>query len=365
ASVIGAFAEKYLGPDYTVEATTANNDALPSWLSFDAASMTFSGSWPTGETAPYEVAIFVKDPANGAVYAHRLAFIEKDFITPGALDVSSVMDQYLVRQPFHITEAFNAAAVDAASSVTATLADGTALPSWLTFDATSLVVTGTPPADVTTAFEVRLTFARSLAGASAPVTFVDTIVIDPATLPVGGVQYQSHVALFDISHGAFSASLASGRPLPDWLAFDAATRTISLSGFEPDADAPIARLQIKFTPDAVALAEGVYASSKSGFALEFVLQPGAPIDPAINAILAGNAYFASQGLFALELDHAASITATRESGAPIASWLTFDAETLSFSGLPPSEFVGTVPVRLDITGDGAGLPTMSLIQGVA
>ena len=254
-----------------------------------------------------------------------------------------------------------------ATSVAVTLADGTGLPDWLSFDPETLVFAGSPPADAAAILDVRVTFSRPVDGAGEPVTFVDTATIDPSapSLSAGGIAYESHVAVFDISHGAFSASLASGRPLPDWLAFDVATRQVSLSGFEPDADAPVARLQVKFTPDTVALPEDVYASSKGGFTLEFVIQPGVAIDPAINGVLANISYFASQGLFAIDLGAAASIVATRESGAPIASWLTFDADTLSFDGLPPSEFVGTVPVRLDVTGNGTGLPTMSLISGVA
>ena len=81
---------------------------------------------------------------------------------------------------------------------------------------------------------------------------------------------------------------------------------------------------------------------------------------AINAALEGDAYFADQGLFALDLKGSGQITATRESGAPLPGWLTFDPATFSFSGTPPAAWVGAVPVRLDIAA-GNGHPAMSII----
>ncbi|KAK0359673.1 hypothetical protein LTR94_030390, partial [Friedmanniomyces endolithicus] len=177
--------------------------------------------------------------------------------------------------------------------------------------------------------------------------------------------YDSDVALFDIAHGAFSASVQGGRPLPDWLRFDAATRSFSLTGFEPDADAQPFRLQVTFTPDAESLPADDVDVAKRGFTLEFLIDPSKPLDPAINALLAGDSYFAAQGLFALDLGAAGGINAARESQAPLPSWLHFDPETLSFTGTPPASFVGVVPVRLDVTGNGSSLPTMSVITEVA
>ena len=54
------------------------------------------------------------------------------------------------------------------------------------------------------------------------------------------------------------------------------------------------------------------------------------------------------------------MSASRESGAPLDDWLSFDAATMTFSGMPPSYFVGAVPVRIDIEGAG-GLPGFSII----
>src|SRR6185369_12766844 len=150
---------------------------------------------------------------------------------------------------------------------------------------------------------------------------------------------------------------------PEWLSFDTGTRTVSLSGFAPDADAQLARLQVVFTPAPRVLPNGTYASSDRGFTLEFVVDPHGDLTSqmtAINHALEGNAYFAGQGLFALDLKGSGPMTATRESGAPLPDWLPFDPATFTFSGTPPAGWVGAVPVRLNIAA-GNGHPAMSVI----
>ena len=123
------------------------------------------------------------------------------------------------------------------------------------------------------------------------------------------------------------------------------------------------RLQVVFTPPARTLPDGTIASTDRGFTLEFVIDPAVGLDPAINALLAGDPFFGAQGLFALDLGQAGALSVSRESGAPLNDWLSFDAETLSFAGTPPPEFVGAVPVRIDVAGT-AGFPAMSVITEV-
>ena len=122
-------------------------------------------------------------------------------------------------------------------------------------------------------------------------------------------------------------------------------------------------VQVVFTPRPRVLPNGTYASSDRGFTLEFRIDPAGDLITqvaAINQALAGNSWFASQGLFALDLGGAGAITAKRESGLALDSWLAFDPATLKFAGTPPPEWVGAVPVRIDVAA-GGGLPAMSII----
>ncbi|TFI56741.1 tandem-95 repeat protein, partial [Sphingomonas parva] len=361
ASVLGVLEKSYLSSGVQISAKMADGTALPTWLSFDAGAISFSGTLPAGQEA-VSVDVWVKDPQTGSNFNRRFSLDAEALAAGGSLR-GDVLGGYTIREGWASNLEFGVATVADGTSVTATLVDGSMLPTWLTFDAETLTVRGTPPEGVVEPFDVLLTFTLPATAERGPVSHADRISIDPtqAAAVERGIAYDSDTALFDISKGSFSASLASGRPLPDWLAFDAETMTVSLTGFPPDANAPLARLQIIFTPEAEILPEKTYASTDRGFTLEFVIDPTEPLDPAINAILQNQPFFAAQGLFALDLGAATAISAARESRAPLPSWLSWNSETLTFSGMPPASYVGAVPVRLDVTGNGAGLPTMSVI----
>ena len=364
STVLGPLEHKFIAPNFTVEAKLDNNRELPDWLSFDAELMQFSGIAPVGDTDPVKVAIFLRDPTNGATYAHRFT-LGIGALAEGVALSDDVMEDYQIRQNFAADFEFGANDIAPDTLVTATLADGSPLPSWLVFDPETLGFIGIAPEGLTEAFEAELRFER-LDVNGQPVSFVDRVMIDPATITSGTV-YDSDIALFDMSAGTFSATVNGGRPLPDWLLFETSTMQLSASGFEPDADAPMARVQIVFTPEPLTLPGGTFQSSRQGFTLEFVIDPQQPLQPAleaINALLSNDPFFASQGLFMLELAEASSLDADRESGIALPSWLAFDAEKLTFEGMPPSNFVGAVPIRIDVGGNGSSLPAMSVITDV-
>jgi hypothetical protein len=364
AAVLGQVDHRFLSPDYEASARMADGSALPDWLSFDAATMRFVGTAPAGQTAPLVIDVWIHDPANERVFNHRFD-LSPSQLAAGYDAGPAVLSGYEVRTAYAREFQFGANDLDASTVVAARQSDGSALPDWLAFDPATLRFSGTPPLGATTPLTLELSFTRPAPAGGAPLVWTDTMTLDPAAAATG-VVYDSNLALFDLANGSVSASLLGGRPLPDWLNFDAATRTVGLSGFDPETDAQPARLQVIFTPAARNLAAGTYASSDRGFTLEFAIDPHGDLAAAItaiNAVLAGDPYFAAQGLFALDLDGAGPITAARESLAPLPSWLGFDAATLSFTGTPPPAWVGAVPVRLDIEA-GAGTPAMSVITEV-
>jgi Ca2+-binding RTX toxin-like protein len=158
-----------------------------------------------------------------------------------------------------------------------------------------------------------------------------------------------------------SATLENGHALPYWLNFDAQTMALGFTGLAPDANATAQLVRINFTPPERQVGEHEVGTSRGGFALEFLIDPNAPFDPAINALLAS---IAAQGQAGLGLAGAQSITALTETDAALPSWLHFDAQTLQFTGTPPAEFLGALPVHLDIVGNGTTLPNFSIIRDV-
>jgi VCBS repeat-containing protein len=127
---------------------------------------------------------------------------------------------------------------------TATLADGSALPGWLTFDAATQAFSGTPGNWDVGNYSVTVT-ATDTGGLSASSTFavdvanvndaptVSMALAGQATLQDASFSFTVPVGTFndvDFIHGdtlTYSATLADGTALPGWLSFDVATQTFS------------------------------------------------------------------------------------------------------------------------------------------
>jgi Ca2+-binding RTX toxin-like protein len=161
--------------------------------------------------------------------------------------------------------------IDVADRLTlsATRADGTALPDWLCFDATTQTFSGLPlNADVGT-LGIKLT-ATDRAGASVATGFDLTVVnTNDAPILVGGllsqpvlagVPYRYTVAastFVDPDAGdilSYSASMFNGSALPSWLQFDATSRTFS--GIPPVGFGGI--VKVTATDSAGASASGIF-----------------------------------------------------------------------------------------------------------
>jgi hypothetical protein len=223
---------------YTFAATDVDGDTLtysaavlPSWLSFDAASGVLSGTPSNAEVGDHGVTLRVND---GTVD------VDQSF----TVTVSNVNDA-----PVVTSTAVTAATQDAAYSYTfaATDIDGDALtysapvmPSWLSFDAATGVLSGTPSnaevgdhgvtlrvndgtVDVDQSFTVTVsnvndtpTLARAIADQSvsedAPFTF--TVPADTFT-DVDG------------DNLTLTAALSDGSELPAWLTFETGSGAFS------------------------------------------------------------------------------------------------------------------------------------------
>ncbi len=170
-------------------------------------------------------------------------------------------------------------------------------------------------------------------------------VVFSATIPTA--------RFIDIDAGdqlVFSAELASGAALPDWLVFDAGQ--LSLRGTPGNAD--IGQLLIRIT------ATDMAGASVSGtFRLTVDNRNDAPT---VNLPLPDQQVAQDQpfdwmlpaGLFTdIDVDDVLSLRATLASGADLPAWLNFDAATLRFSGTPGNGDVGELQIRVtasDIEG---------------
>jgi Ca2+-binding RTX toxin-like protein len=369
ATVLGVLSQTYVSGPMTANATLRDGTPLPSWLSFNSANMTFSGAMPQGLLSPVAVVVRATYDDAGLSFAREMTFgpANRAALQSGVRAEVSLPADVLLRTPLSVEHEFDANDMASGISVRAALEVGGALPQGLVFDAANLTLKGTLPATMTQPFKVAVTFSHTDGATGRVTTHTDTMTVDPAARAAlaAGIAFDSDIALFAMrSDAAISAQLKGGRPLPEWLSFNAETMQITRTGLTPPAGAEPAIVQVVFPPQTFAMFADSYAATDRGFALEFAINPSGEIDPAINALLARNAFFAAQRLFSIDLSDAISVTALSENPGPLPSWLRFDAEELAFTGTPPSGYVGAIPVRLDVRGSAGGLPTFSIITDV-
>ena len=151
-------------------ATLADGSALPSWLTFDAATMTFSGTPGNDNVGTLSLKVTATDTSGASVSDDFDITVEN--MNDAPFIVNPIVNQTATEDAvFNFTvpaNTFND--VDAGDTLTysAILSDGSALPPWLAFDATTQTFSGTPTC--TGKISVKVT-ATDTAGASVSDTF--------------------------------------------------------------------------------------------------------------------------------------------------------------------------------------------------
>jgi Ca2+-binding RTX toxin-like protein len=246
-----------------------------------------------------------------------------------------------------------------ALTLTASLADGEALPGWLDFDGAAFAgtpgnadvgrvvirVTATDPSGATAfdEFEIGVENVNDAPTVAAPLPDID-IAEDESfsyTIPAG--------TFVDIDAGdtlRYVAALDSGSSLPAWLRFDQATGTFS--GTPGNAEVG--------TVSVVVMAiDRVGAIAKDRFDLTVLNENDAPelVTPL------GDVSGKEGHLLEIEVPAATfrdidrndllTLSARLADGGTLPPWLAFDAETATFSGAPTRADIGSYTVRLTAT----------------
>ena len=151
----------------TLSATCANGTALPSWLSFNATTGTFSGTPPYDASGPLTIRVTATDPAGQTTSDDFTLTIANTNRAP--VVAAAIADQNAAEgTPVSFTipaGSFTDPDSDALT-LAAMLANGTALPSWLSFNATTGTFSGTPVDMASGSLSIRVT-ATDSAGATA------------------------------------------------------------------------------------------------------------------------------------------------------------------------------------------------------
>ncbi|QQG29050.1 tandem-95 repeat protein [Pectobacterium carotovorum] len=348
------------GDTLTLSATLADGTALPAWLSFNPATGTFSGTPANGDVGSLTIKVTATDGSNASVS------------TTFGLTVTNVNDAPVVSGTIaaqSIAQGGNLNVTVPAGTFTdpdgdtltlsATLADGTALPSWLSFNPATGTFSGTPANGDVGSLTIKVT-ATDGSNASVSTTFGLTVTnvndapvvstpIPPQNVAQGGgFNFTVPDGTFSDPDGdtlTLSATLANGSPLPNWLRFDPAIGTFS--GTPGNAD--VGTLVIRVTAT-----DGSNTSISTSFGLTVTNTNDAPvvatpIPPQSVAQGGGFNFTVPDGTFSDPDGDTLTLSATLANGSPLPSWLRFDPTIGTFSGTPGNADVGTLVIRVTAT----------------
>ncbi|HNN29892.1 MAG TPA: putative Ig domain-containing protein, partial [Agitococcus sp.] len=241
----------------------------------------------------------------------------------------------------------------------ASLEDGTSLPTWLTFDAATQTFSGMPNNDDSGFYRIKVIASDGMLTGSqtfeihaqgsinrAPEAF---IALENQGAKEGqAFNYQLPVDAFvDIDGDLLNyiVSLSDGSPLPDWLTFDYVTQMFSGTPTDNDAGALLIKV----------MANDGMLSAEQEFTISIEDTPYPWWDDWNNISLANVQVLEGEAaqwqLPVLENPDNVVLNyiATLSDGSALPEWLTFDANTLTFSGTPSFDDAGVLNVTVTIT----------------
>jgi Ca2+-binding RTX toxin-like protein len=355
------------GDTLAMSVRLASGEALPSWLSFDGARIT--GTPPANYNGQLGLRVTASDGqaqvSTGLVLTIAAVNDAPTVATPRSdIEVEAGASLNIVLPQNMFTD------VDGdAITITLVRADGTPLPSWLSFDGTRL--SGTVPLDYTGSLDVAV--RASDGRASVTDVFSVTVVSNAAptlALPIDDVTSAEDNAIsFAIPAGTFTdangdtltltARLSNGDALPTWLSFDGTRFT----------GTPPADFNGTFTVE-VSASDG-RATASDRFVLTISAVNDAPVVAQLLGVVATQedaeiSFTVPSDVFTdVEAGTALILTATFIEGEPLPEWLSFDPVTRTFTGTPPLNFETQLDLRLTATDpDGASVSTVFTLDFV-
>lgn len=172
-----AFADEDAGDSLTYTASVPDGTALPGWLTFMAATRTFSGTLPNSEVGTLPIKVMATDRDGASVHDTVNLLVGNGNDAP---TLTQVLADQTAKEDLPFSFQFSAVTfVDPNEgdvlTLTAKRSNGEPLPSWLTFAPTTRTFTGTPTGDDSGDLDVTVT-ATDLLNASVSDTFQISVV---------------------------------------------------------------------------------------------------------------------------------------------------------------------------------------------
>ena len=365
-----------VGDTLTYSVTLSGGADLPTWLSFAAATRTFSGTPLNDDVGAIDIEVTANDGTVPVTDTFTLTVANSNDAPTAA---NAIGNQGATEDSaFSLTFAdttFDDVDVGDTLTYTATLNDDTDLPAWLTFTAGTRTFTGTPLNADVGSIDVKVTATDDGTGTlSVSDTFTLTVANtnDAPTVATGiGNRSATEDSVFSLVFAAdtfadvdatdtltYSATLDDDTALPAWLTFDNINRTFSGTPLNDDVGA----IDIKVT----ATDDGSGALSVSDtFTLTIANSNDAPT--VANAIADQNAtedsvfslVFAADTFADVDTTDTLTYGASLSDDTALPAWLTFDNTNRTFSGTPLNDDVGAIDIKVTATDDGSGTLSVS------
>jgi glucose/arabinose dehydrogenase len=347
------------GDTLSLTARQADGSALPSWLSFDAATGRFSGQPPKFEKV--SIVVTASDGKGGTA--------SDTFDLTMKANNPPVVATPVADQSFKPGQAFS---INLAATFTdpdndgmlffVTRADGSALPSWITVSNNGRLLTGTVPLDAQPLTIKVGASDRNGGGASDEFLFkieaansapvVTTPIADQQATHTWSFNFVLPEHTFTDADGdvlTYSVAQADGSALPTWLKFDAATRAFTGVPSGNDIGKTFA---IAVT---VSDGNGGVVTDTFDIDVQMVDRPPRVMTPIADQDgLAGDAFTFVVPLATFADDNIVSYSATLDNGGALPAWLKFDAATRSFSGTLPANQPGNYDIKVVATDASGG-----------
>jgi hypothetical protein len=330
------------------ETLTYSVTGLPSGLNFNATTRTISGTAPVSPSSS-KVTVTAKDQSGLSASETFQATISATPPSAGQTPDQSWTANATVS--LSVASAFSDPQGEKLT-YSATLSDGWALPTGLTFNTTTGAFGGIAP---TTLGELAITVtAKDQSGLSASETFQGNVTaaptahVQPAAVlwTVGkAVSFSPGATAFSDPQGeklTYTATQSNGSALPSWLSFNATTDAFG-------GTAPITPETLGFTVTATD-ASGLSASDT----ISATIQPAAPSlahqtanqawsdGSSIGFLLPANTFSDPQGA-------ALTYAAYETGGSDQTSWMRFEPGSDEFVGSVPGGLAGTIGVKVVAT----------------
>ncbi len=216
------------------------------------------------------------------------------------------------------------------------------IPSWLTFNAASGLLSGTPGSGDVGVFPVSIKATDGSIDIYQNFDIDVTNTNDPPEItstPLTTIDEGATYTYFIVAEDLDEDPLVYTTPiLPSWLTFNPDTKVlIGIPGREDAGDNPVK----------IVVSDGVFEATQE-FTIEVMSDNNAPLITANPVISVDNYQEYAYTITAFDADPADVLSFTPEL---IPSWATFDVETHLLSGIPEKKDVGDHPVSL-VVSDG-------------